>query len=86
MAAAAIALAPAAARRTGRFPLKDLATDFGVDYGDVVLIGMAAGGRFNTLSLGRRRQVADASRRIWRELGDVTSYTLYQRIRDVVMP
>lgn len=75
----------ASRRRTGSYPLMNLAEDFGVDYGDVLLLSVTAGGAsFTGLPDGRRAQIAAASRRVWMRLGDSTSYVLYSKIKEAV--
>lgn len=79
-------LHPRRAVRTGSYPLMNIAEDFGVDYGDVLLIGEGVRiGVFN-LPLGRREQVTAAARRARQSLGDAGARTLYGKLIDVVRP
>lgn len=72
-------------RRCGSYPLMNLAEDFGVSYEDVLVLTLAVGeGAYRALPDGRRGQVEAASRRIWREIGDTASYTLYMRLKAVL--
>jgi uncharacterized protein YtpQ (UPF0354 family) len=69
-----------------RSALARLAQDFGVEHADVLILASIAGrGGYQALPQKRRLAIAAASRRIWAALGDGAAYTLYQRIRDVML-
>lgn len=65
--------------------LATIATDFGVPIEDVTWLSRAAmAGGYLRMPMETAQKAADAARRCFINLGDTTSYVLYQKIRQSV--
>lgn len=76
-------------KRSGSFPIMNLAEDFGVDYGDVLLIAMGIESeplqsRRILLTVERQRQVAAAETRVRQTAGRVAAVRLNAALRSCV--
>lgn len=81
VAAASLVLTPSEARRAP-YAIEKVAADFGVDWGDAVLIAHAVrkGGLLN-MSAARKNAIKAASDRVRLTLGDMGSRAFYDRLK-----